>query len=129
MAELLEAMEKQDLEETRHALEAVHEGEHLLASGIYAWLAGVPMATHEEDEAAPIDATDARIVEIGMFEFGYDPATIDIPAGVPVVFRFTNTGKLPHEAMVGDKHMQEEWLSCGPNRPGWTSPQPSTTSR
>lgn len=122
MAELLEAMEGQDLEETRHALEAVHEGQHLLANGIYTWLAGIPMttheeeeapATHQEDEAAPVDATDARIIEIEMFDFGYDPATIDIPAGVPVVFRFTNTGKLPHEAMVGDAHMQEEFAAAG----------------
>lgn len=119
---LLEAMEGQDLEKTRHALEEVHEGEHLLASGIYAWLAGTPMATGmaahaeeeaHEDEGGPIDAADAGVFEIGMFEFGYDPGTIDIEAGVPVVFRFTNRGKLPHEAMVGDAHMQEEFAAAG----------------
>jgi uncharacterized cupredoxin-like copper-binding protein len=123
MAGLLEAMEGQDLERTRHALEEVHEAEHLLASGIYAWLAGTPMATpmaahEEENEGGPIDAADAGVFEIGMFEFGYEPGIIDIEAGVPVVFRFTNTGKLTHEAMVGDAHMQEEFAAAGDHDDG-----------
>lgn len=120
MTGLLEAMEEQDIQATRRALEEVHEGEHLLASGIYAWLAGTPMAAHEEEdnEGSPIDATDARVFEIGMFEFGYDPGVIDIEAGVPVVFRFTNNGKLPHEAMVGDEHMHEEWAAAADHDDG-----------
>lgn len=122
MEEVVEAMAGQDVEETRHAIEAVHEGQHLLASGIYAWLAGVPMMTHEEaeapvsdedGEAAPVEPAGPPIIEIGMYEFGYDPPTIDIPAGTPVIFRLTNDGKLPHEAMVGDEHMQEEWAAAG----------------
>jgi uncharacterized cupredoxin-like copper-binding protein len=54
-----------------------------------------------------------EVIELEMVEFGYVPDTIDIEAGVPVILRFTNTGKLAHEAMVGDAHMQEEFAAAG----------------
>lgn len=63
--------------------------------------------------ADPADDGTDGVVEVEMVEFGYVPATIDLEAGVPVTLRFSNTGKLLHEAMVGDTHMQEEFASAG----------------
>lgn len=52
------------------------------------------------------------VIEIEMVEFGYLPTSVDIPAGKPVTLRFTNTGKVVHEAMIGDAHMQEEFAAA-----------------
>lgn len=54
-------------------------------------------------------ANDRDIYKIEMIDYGYVPETIDIKASVPVIFRFTNTGRFEHEAMIGDAHMQEEF--------------------
>jgi uncharacterized cupredoxin-like copper-binding protein len=108
VAGLHAALEAGDMEGARHGLEAVHGSQHDLSNGVYAWLAGTPVASHDTPVAGPME-----VIEIEMFEFGYGPDSIDIPAGVPVVFRFTNTGKLEHEAMVGDAHMQEEFAAAG----------------
>lgn len=118
VAKLLEALERRDLEEARHSLEAVHEGQHLLWSGVYAWLSGTQMPAHPDEEPAPAEDVEIQVIEIEMYEFGYEPETIDIEAGMPVIFRFTNTGRLPHEAMVGDAHMQEEFSAAGDHDDG-----------
>lgn len=116
VAELLQAMEAGDMEGVGHGLEAVHAAQHSLSSGVYAWLSGAPMPVNMDDASSQgvvPDETVLQLIEIEMFEFGYTPATIDIEAGIPVVFRFTNSGRLPHEAMVGDTHMQEEFAAAG----------------
>lgn len=118
LAKLPEALERRDLEEARHSLEAVHEGQHLLWSGVYAWLSGTQMPAHPEEEPAPAEDVEIQVIEIEMYEFGYEPETIDIEAGMPVIFRFTNTGRLRHEAMVGDAHMQEEFSAAGDHDDG-----------
>lgn len=84
---------------------------------------GVPVAEPEATEngagaAAPADDGADGMIEVEMVEFGYVPGTLDLEAGVPVTLRFSNAGKLPHEAMVGDAHMQEEFASAGDHDDG-----------
>lgn len=67
----------------------------------------------EEPPPPAVGTSVDGVIEVEMVEFGYQPAAIEIPAGVPVTLRFTNTGKLTHEAMVGDAHMQDEFASAG----------------
>jgi uncharacterized cupredoxin-like copper-binding protein len=67
----------------------------------------------EEPSAPAVGTAVDGVIEVEMVEFGYQPAAIEIQAGVPVTLRFTNAGKLTHEAMVGDAHMQEEFASAG----------------
>ncbi|HEX6219582.1 MAG TPA: hypothetical protein VF115_00665 [Acidimicrobiia bacterium] len=109
VAGLHEALEAGDLEGVRSGLEAVHGSQHDLSNGVYAWLAGTPVAEPTADSGDQV----AEVIEIDMFDFGYTPEAIDLQAEVPVILRFTNSGKLEHEAMVGDGHMQEEWAAAG----------------
>lgn len=69
-------------------------------------------------DEAPAAAEGVEVIEVEMIEFGYVPETIEIEAGVPVILRFVNNGKLPHEAMIGDAHMQEEFASAGDHDDG-----------
>jgi uncharacterized cupredoxin-like copper-binding protein len=69
---------------------------------------------HVDEAVAPmLDATGKTVIEIEMVDYAYTPDTVEIQAGVPVVFRFTNTGNYEHEAMVGDMHQQEEFAAEG----------------
>ena len=110
VAGLHEALEAGDLEGARHGLEAVHGSQHGLSNGVYAWLAGAPVGGDDESVEA---GQSTEVIEVEMTDFAYEPETIDISAGVPVILRFTNAGKLEHEAMVGDGHMQDEWAAAG----------------
>jgi uncharacterized cupredoxin-like copper-binding protein len=117
------ALEAGDLEGVRHGLEGVHGSQHDLSSSAYAWLAGEPVEAHgaepEDDAGEPVAADDAvEVIEVEMVDFGYEPSSLELQAGVPVVLRFTNTGKLVHEAMVGDAHMQEEFAAAGDHGDG-----------
>lgn len=117
------ALEAGDLEGVRHGLEGVHGSQHDLSSGAYAWLAGEPVEAHaaepEEDAGEAVATGDTvEVIEVEMVDFGYLPASLELQAGVPVILRFTNTGKLVHEAMVGDAHMQEEFAAAGDHGDG-----------
>lgn len=70
---------------------------------------GTPAAAQDDEQAG----LAIEVVEIEMADYSYTPDTIDIQAGVPVIFRFTNTGNYKHEAMIGDAHMQEEFEAAG----------------
>lgn len=81
-----------------------------------------PMAEDDHDEEASSTeegSSDKKaggakeVIEIEMIDFGYVPETIEIPAGTPVILRFTNNGEFEHEAMIGDAHMQEEFAEAG----------------
>lgn len=108
---LIAALEAGDLERARDGLAAVHGSQHDFSNGVYAWLRGDAVESHGTGEPAPGGEATA-VIEIEMTEFAFAPDTIDLEAGVPVTLRFTNTGKLLHEAMIGDAHMQEEWASA-----------------
>lgn len=80
-----------------------------------------PMAEddHDEEASSTKGSSDKKaggakeVIEIEMIDFGYVPETIEIPAGTPVILRFTNNGEFEHEAMIGDAHMQEEFAEAG----------------
>jgi len=55
--------------------------------------------------AGPAAAPD-KTVEVKMIDIGFDPATVSVNAGETVKFVFHNTGKIEHEAMVGDETVQ-----------------------
>lgn len=123
VAGLHAALEAGDLEGVRHGLEGVHGSQHDLSSGAYAWLAGETVeargAAPEDDAGEAVAAGDTvEVIEVEMVDFGYLPSSLELQAGVPVVLRFTNTGKLVHEAMVGDAHMQEEFAAAGDHGDG-----------
>lgn len=140
VVEVYEAVQAGDLQGVRHGLEGVHSSQHDLSNAVYDWLgetrgSDLPQAHSSvggSDGSDPTTAVtdtsvsgedtatetavsgddEAQVIEVEMFEFGYGPDTFDIRAGEPVTFRFTNRGKLPHEAMVGDAHMQEEFAAA-----------------
>lgn len=65
--------------------------------------------TSSDDHAG--DSTDVavdRTVEIEMSEFAFTPADLSFEAGETVRFVFTNVGEASHEAVLGDRHVQEE---------------------
>lgn len=51
---------------------------------------------------------DARSVEIDMADNTFEPDTIDVTEGETVRFVFTNTGKVAHDAFVGDQAAQDD---------------------
>ncbi len=111
------ALEAGDLQGARHGLEAVHGSQHDLSNGVYAWLAGTPVEAHGGEQAGE----EVEVIDVEMVDFGYVPDSIELQAGVPVVLRFTNNGRLVHEAMVGDAHMQEEFAAAGDHGDGQDS--------
>ena len=62
----------------------------------------------------------AREVTIAMQDISFDPTVIDVTAGETIHFVFTNTGKIRHEAVIGDldrqsEHEMEMMASMAPN--------------
>ena len=54
------------------------------------------------------DAKAARTVEITMTDIAFSPAAVTVAKGERVTFRFTNNGKLKHDAFLGDTGEQAE---------------------
>lgn len=48
------------------------------------------------------------VVEVVMDECSYRPRRVQVPAGVPVVLEVVNVGKVDHEIVIGDQHVQDE---------------------
>ena len=110
LVSLIGALEAGDLQGARDGLHAVHESQHDFSHGVYGWLPADPV------EGADTAAADghghaATVIEIEMTEFSYSPDPIEVEAGTPVTFRFTNNGQIEHEAMIGDGHMQDEFAA------------------
>jgi uncharacterized cupredoxin-like copper-binding protein len=53
-------------------------------------------------------AAASRVVDITMSDIAYDIPSLEVEVGETVEFRFTNTGKLPHDAFIGDADAQSE---------------------
>lgn len=53
-------------------------------------------------------STGARTVDIAMQDIKFDQTTLTVKAGETVDFRFTNTGKIAHDAFIGDTDAQME---------------------
>ena len=62
---------------------------------------------HDEQQTAEPD--QGTVVHVEMVEFGFVADVDELPAGEPVTFRFSNTGVVPHEAMFGSHHQQQEF--------------------
>lgn len=78
-----------------------------------------PVASAQETVGTGHDGTDTGdlpVIEIEMNEFSYVPASVEVPAGTPVILRVTNTGAIVHEAMLGDAAMQDEFAAAGEDR-------------
>ena len=60
-----------------------------------------------DDEA--VGSTEAdRTVEIEMVDIAFKPDAIDVKRGETIRFVFRNTGKVAHDAFVGDADAQQE---------------------
>jgi uncharacterized cupredoxin-like copper-binding protein len=46
------------------------------------------------------------VVMVTMTDDRYSPSRIEVPAGQAVVYRFTNNGTVPHEAVIGTMSQQ-----------------------
>ncbi len=66
-----------------------------------------------EDAAAHLDPELGRIIEVGVTEFAFDQALIDVAEGETVTFRVTNTGLLEHEFRLTTHHAVEEHIAGG----------------
>ena len=47
-------------------------------------------------------------VEITMTDNAYSPTTVTVPRGEKVVLKFTNSGSVEHEAIIGDTTVQDD---------------------
>jgi uncharacterized cupredoxin-like copper-binding protein len=66
-------------------------------------------ACGDTDDGATADgeAVD-RTVEIDMVDTAFEPDTLEVRRGETVRFVFTNEGKLPHDAFIGDPEAQDD---------------------
>lgn len=53
--------------------------------------------------ATPVDS---RTVEVAMLDIEFDQTTLTVNAGETIDFRFTNNGKIAHDAFIGDAAAQ-----------------------
>ena len=65
-------------------------------------------ADNEEDGSA---TGAARTLDIEMADLAFEPTELTVAKGDEVTFRFTNTGKVAHDAFIGDKDAQAEHAS------------------
>lgn len=84
----------------------------IAAAGVFAT---VVTACGGSTESVPTDTNDAtaasagsRTVDIAMEDIKYDQTTLTVRAGETIDFRFTNAGKIAHDAFIGDADAQME---------------------
>ncbi len=70
---------------------------------------GEPGSSETEPEVV-VTATGPydRLIEVEMVDIAFEPAAFTVTAGETIRFRFVNVGRAPHEAVIGDEHVQEE---------------------
>lgn len=71
------------------------------------------MTDDEHDDAMTDDESAAgqdvdRVVEVDMDDMSFSVQELEFAAGERVRFDFENVGAAPHEALIGDLHVQEE---------------------
>ena len=68
--------------------------------------------TRESGSATTVGAaatpSGARTVDVAMQDIKFDQTTLTVTAGETIDFRFTNTGKIAHDAFIGDNDAQME---------------------
>lgn len=66
---------------------------------------GSSSAATSDAGATPLGA---RTVDIAMQDIKFDQTTLTVKTGETIDFRFTNTGKIVHDAFIGDAAAQME---------------------
>lgn len=56
----------------------------------------------------PPAGAEARTVDVEMVDIAFRPTKLAVAKGETVTFRFTNTGKVVHDASIGDPGMQRD---------------------
>lgn len=54
------------------------------------------------------EAPAGSVVDVVMHDIRFDPSTLTLPVGETISFRFTNNGRITHDAFVGDLAAQQE---------------------
>lgn len=62
----------------------------------------------DDDRGATTGAGNGRTVDIEMVDIAFKPETFTAKRGETVTFRFTNSGKAPHDAFIGDTDAQND---------------------
>jgi uncharacterized cupredoxin-like copper-binding protein len=68
---------------------------------------GAACGGDDEGTANPSDA----VIEVAMVDIAFEPDRLSVSAGTPVTFRFTNEGRIVHEATIGTPEEQEDHAS------------------
>ena len=51
---------------------------------------------------------EVRTVEVAMVDIAFEPVRLEVNRGETVRFRFTNRGKVAHDAFIGDRDAQAD---------------------
>ncbi len=76
----------------------------IIAVGVVAAACGGGDSGNTTGSGASASAT--RTVRIEMRDIAFTPKTVEVKKGETVEFVFTNAGKLPHDAFIGDAEAQ-----------------------
>jgi uncharacterized cupredoxin-like copper-binding protein len=73
-------------------------------------LTAVACGGDDDDEtSAGADDVPSRVVEVEMTDqLKFEPESLTVSGGETIKFVFKNTGKLVHDALIGDAHIQQE---------------------
>ncbi len=78
-----------------------------IAAGIVGLLLLASCGSDDDSIAVP-NGDSGTVIEVEMRDIAFSPTSIDVEAGDTVRFVFTNTGKLTHEAYIGDAAAQQD---------------------
>lgn len=62
----------------------------------------------DSEPAAPQRQGDTSVVNVEMVDIDFKPETLRVQKGEKVRFVFTNSGRVAHEAFIGDAEAQKE---------------------
>lgn len=79
-----------------------------LAGVVIAALAIVATACGGDTSPSATTVADGGSIDVLMTDIAFDASSVRVTKGSTVEFRFTNTGKIAHDAFVGDQAAQDE---------------------
>lgn len=62
----------------------------------------------DDDGGVTTGAGNEKTVDVEMVDIAFKPETLRVNKGDTVTFRFTNSGKAPHDAFIGDAAAQKD---------------------
>lgn len=62
----------------------------------------------DDDGGAATGADNERSVDVEMVDIAFEPETLTVKKGETVRFRFTSSGKVAHDAFIGDTDAQKD---------------------